>query len=370
MSIARQGPLTDLRIVEFAGLGAAPFCSMLLADLGADVVRIDRPGATAPGPYDLISRSRRTITLDLKQPSGVETALRLAEKADALTESFRPGVMERLGLGPEVALKRNSRLVYARLSGWGQSGPLAQTAGHDINYIALSGALHAIGPRERPAIPLNLVGDLGGGALYLALGLLAGVMHARKTGEGQVVDCAISDGVASLMTMYYGAFAAGDWKDARGSNSLDGGAYFYSTYECSDGKWIALGALEPQFYARLLEAIGVEDEEAWRQPYGRTTWPERQVRLARLIRARPRSAWIELLETTDACFAPVLSLKDAPLHPHNQARQTFISAFGVTQPAPAPRFSKTPGAIQNPPPQPGEHGDEVLKEWDVQTVSS
>jgi alpha-methylacyl-CoA racemase len=365
MSIARRGPLKELRIVEFAGLGAAPFCSMLLAELGADVVRIDRPGAPPPGPYDLISRSRRSVVLDLKRSADVETALRLVEKADALTESFRPGVMEKLGLGPEAALSRNPRLVYGRLTGWGQTGPLARAAGHDLNYIALSGALHAIGSAERPAIPLNLVGDLGGGALYLALGLLAGMLHARSSGQGQVVDCAITDGAASLMTMYYGAVAAGDWRDSRSSNSLDGGAYFYSTYECADGLWIALGPLEPQFYATLLAALGIKDDPEWAHPFERGTWSARHARVAELIKARPRTAWIESLEGTDACFAPVLSLNDAPSHPHNRARETFVSAFGVTQPAPAPRFSRTPGAIHSAPPMPGEHSEQVLREWGV-----
>jgi alpha-methylacyl-CoA racemase len=364
MSFVRSGPLVDLRILEFAGLGAAPFCSMLLAEMGADVVRIDRPETLPPGPYSLISRSRRSAVLDLKTAAGVETALQLIEKADALTESFRPGVMERLGLGPEVALARQPRLVYGRLSGWGQSGPLAQAAGHDINYIALSGALHAIGA-EQPTIPLNLVADLGGGALYLAMGVLAGVLHARSSGQGQVVDCAMSDGVASLMTMYYGAVAAGEWNDRRASNLLDGAAYFYSSYQCADGQWIALGPLEPQFYRELLTLLQVKPEEGWEEPLDPSSWRERHARLAALIRSRPRSDWVALLEGTDACFAPVLSLKDAPLHPHNRARATFVSQFGVTQPAPTPRFSGTPGAIQGPPPLPGAHTREVLEEWGV-----
>jgi alpha-methylacyl-CoA racemase len=363
MSLTRSGPLTDLRIVEFAGLGAAPFCSMLLAELGADVVRIDRPGTAPPGPFGLISRSRRSVLLDLKTAAGAETALRLIERADALTESFRPGVMERLGLGPEAALARNRRLVYGRLSGWGQTGPLAHAAGHDINYIAISGALHAIGSSGQPSIPLNLVADLGGGALYLAMGVLAGVLHARCAGEGQVVDCAMSDGAASLMTMYYGAVAAGEWRDQRASNRLDGGAYFYSTYECADGQWIALGPLEPKFYARLLALLGVQSLDGWDQSDDRQSWAARRTKLAALIRQRPREEWMALLEGTDACVAPVLSLREAPGHPHHRARETFVSAFGITQPAPAPRFSRTPGAILGPPPQPGEHTQEVLAEW-------
>jgi alpha-methylacyl-CoA racemase len=362
----RSGPLTDLRIVEFAGLGAAPFCSMLLAELGADVVRVDRPGAAAPSAYSLISRSRRSITLDLKAPRDVEVALRLIGKADALTESFRPGVMERLGLGPEIALAHHPRLVYGRLSGWGQDGPLAQAAGHDINYTALSGALHAMGTPEQPSIPLNLVADLGGGALYLGIGVLAGVLHARSTGQGQVVDCAMSDGAVSLMTMYYGAVAAGDWKDQRLSNRLDGGAYFYSTYQCADGQWIALGPLEPQFYSRLLTLLGIDGQTGWDQYEERGSWATRRARLADLIRQRPRTEWIALLEGTDACFAPVLSLTDAPLHPHHLARDTFVSAFGIRQPAPAPRFSRTPGVIQGPPPRPGEHTQEILAEWGIE----
>lgn len=370
MPAMRSGPLTDLRIVEFAGLGAAPFCSMLLAELGADVVRIDRPGTAAPGPYSLISRSRRSIVLDLKTPRDVEVALRLLEKADAMTESFRPGVMEKLGLGPEIVMARHPRLVYGRLSGWGQTGPLAQAAGHDINYTALSGALHAIGTSEQPSIPLNLIADLGGGALYLAMGVLAGVLHARSTGEGQVVDCAMSEGAVSLMTMYYGAVAAGEWNDQRSSNRLDGGAYFYSTYECADGQWIALGPLEPQFYGQLLTLLGLKGKTEWETPNERSSWAARRAELADLIRQRPRADWISLLEGTDACFAPVLSLKDAPLHPHHQARMSFVSAFGITQPAPAPRFSRTPGAIQSPPPRPGEHSQEIMDEWGIQAPRS
>jgi alpha-methylacyl-CoA racemase len=273
--------------------------------------------------------------------------------------------MERLGLGPDVVLARKPPLVYGRLSGWGQTGPLAQAAGHDITYSALSGALHAVGTAAQPGIPLNLVADLGGGALYLAMGVLAGILHARATGEGQVVDCAMSDGAASLMTMYYGAMAAGAWHDQRESNLLDGGAYFYSTYQCADGQWIAVGPLEPQFYAQLLKLLGIPATDGWDDPEDREAWSARRAHLASLFRQRPRSEWIALLEGTDACFAPVLSLTDAPTHYHHQARKTFVSAFGITQPAPAPRFSRTPGAIQHPPPHPGEHTDEVLREWGV-----
>jgi alpha-methylacyl-CoA racemase len=358
------GPLAGLKIVEFAGLGAAPFCGMLLADLGADVIRIDRPGATPPNAFELITRGRRSVALDLKSAQGVATTLLLLDKADALIEGYRPGVMERLGLGPDLVLTRNPRLVYGRLTGWGQDGPQSSYAGHDINYIALSGALHAMGSSDKPMAPLNLVGDFAGGSLYLAMGLLAGVLHARSTGQGQVVDCAMLDGAASLMTMFYGAFAAGEWKDERQSNSLDGAAHCYDTYQCADRKWIALGPLEPHFYRELLGLIGLQglSEQAQFDP---STWPSLKRQVAGVIKGRTRDEWCTLLEGSNACFAPVLSLKEAPTHPHNIARGGFVAHAGVLQPAPAPRFSKTPGAIQGAPPIPGSHTDEVLQEWGV-----
>jgi alpha-methylacyl-CoA racemase len=356
-----SGPLVGVRIVEFAGLGPAPFCAMLLADMGADVVRIDRPDAPPPGAFSLISRGRRSVALDLKSPVGIHRALALLERADALIEGFRPGVMERLGLGPDCVLARNERLVYGRMTGWGQAGPLAQAAGHDINYISLAGALHAIGPKCKPAIPLNLVGDFGGGSLYLAMGLLAALLHARSTGKGQVVDCAMVDGTASLLTMYYGALAQDEWRDRRECNSLDGGAPFYDSYECGDGNWITIGALEPAFFAELLRRVGIAGEEL--SQWDRKNWPGLRARLAAVFRSKTCAEWQALLEGSDVCFAPVLSMTDAPQHPHNVARGTFVRMNGVTQPAPAPRFSATPGEIQGPPPNVGAHTEEVFEEW-------
>ena len=360
----RQGPLTGLRIVEFAGIGPGPFCGMLLADLGADVARIDRIGARGGAPTDVTARGRRSVALDLKDPAAVETALKLSDRADAVFEGFRPGVMERLGLGPDVALKRNPKLVYGRMTGWGQFGTYSQAAGHDINYIALTGALHAIGPADKPIPPLNLVGDFGGGALYLAFGLLAGVIHARASGQGQVIDCAMTDGAASLMSMFYGMSASGLWSDAREANMLDGGAQFYGTYECACGRWISLGSIEPQFYALLLEKAGLDDP-AFKAQMNRPEWPHLKAKLAAAIKTKTRDAWCEIMDATDVCFAPVLTLKEAPAHPHNVARQTFIEVAGVTQPAPAPRFSATPGAVRSPPPAIGAHNAEVLAEWGV-----
>jgi alpha-methylacyl-CoA racemase len=359
----RQGPLSGVKVVEFAGFGPGPFCGMLLSDLGADVVRIDRQGAGRGGaPTDITSRGRRSVALDLKDPAAIEVCLKLVEKADVLFEGFRPGVMERLGLGPDVALKRNPKLVYGRMTGWGQTGPWASAAGHDMNYIAITGALHAIGTPEKPVPPLNLVGDFGGGALYLAFGLLAGVIQARETGKGQVVDCAMSDGAASLMAMFYGMKATGMLKDERRANLLDGGAHFYDTYQCSDGRWIAIGSIEPQFYALLLEKTGIKDPDFARQ-MDRTAWPQLHDKLAAVIATKSRDEWTEIMGGSDVCFAPVLTLEEAPKHPHNAARQTFVEVAGVTQPAPAPRFSATPGAIQGPPPAIGAHNQEALSDW-------
>lgn len=357
-----QGPLSGLKVVEFAGIGPGPFCGMLLSDLGADVVRIDRKGAGRGSKTDITARGRRSVALDLKDPASVEVCLKLFEKADALIEGFRPGVMERLGLGPDVALKRNPKLVYGRMTGWGQTGPLSQAAGHDMNYIAISGALGAIGTREKPIPPLNLVGDFGGGALYLAFGLLAGVIHARESGEGQVIDCAMSDGAASLMAMFYGFKASGAWSDNRRDNLLDGGAHFYDTYQCSDGEWIALGSIEPQFYALLLEKTGIADPEFHAQ-MDRSKWPDLTDKLAKVIATKTRDEWEAIMGGTDVCFGPVLSLEEAPKHPHNAARETFVEVEGVVQPAPAPRFSRTPGKIAGPPPAIGAHTREALADW-------
>ena len=358
----RQGPLTGLKIIEFAGIGPGPFCGMLLSDLGADVVRIDRKGQGRGSPADITARGRRSVGLDLKNPAAIETCLRLFETADVVFEGFRPGVMERLGLGPDVALKRNPKLVYGRMTGWGQFGPYAQAAGHDMNYIAITGALHAIGTEDKPVPPLNLVGDFGGGALYLAFGILAGVIKARETGEGQVIDCAMSDGAASLMAMFYGFKASGAWTESRRSNLLDGGAHFYDTYQCSDGKWVSIGSIEPQFYALLLEKTGISDP-AFKAQMDRGAWPDLKAKLAAVIATKTRDEWCALMEATDVCFAPVLDLDEAPRHAHNVARQTFVEVAGVTQPAPAPRFSRTPGAIQGPPPAIGAHDREALKDW-------
>src|SRR6201996_6461182 len=358
----RQGPLTGLKVVEFAGIGPGPFCGMLLSDLGADVVRIDRHGGRGGAPTDITSRGRRSVALDLKDAAAIETCLKLMEKADAVFEGFRPGVMERLGLGPEVALKRNPKLVFGRMTGWGQFGPYANAAGHDMNYIAITGALHAIGTSEKPVPPLNLVGDFGGGALYLAFGLLAGVTHARATGQGQVIDCAMSDGAASLMAMFYGFKASGMWSNDRRSNLLDGGAHFYDSYRCSCGKWISIGSIEPQFYALLLEKTGIDDPDFARQ-MDRSAWPQLREKLATAIAAKTRDEWCAIMDATDVCFAPVLDLDEAPKHPHNAARQTFVEVAGVTQPAPAPRFSATPGRIQGPPPSVGAHNQEALADW-------
>jgi alpha-methylacyl-CoA racemase len=359
-----QGPLSDLKILEFAGIGPGPFCGMLLSDLGADVVRIDRKGPGRASPSDVTARGRRSVAMDLKSPAAVETCLKLMEKADGVFEGFRPGVMERLGLGPDVALKRNPRLVYGRMTGWGQEGPLALAAGHDMNYIAISGALSAIGLKDKPIPPLNLVGDFGGGALYLAFGLLAGIINARATGRGQVVDAAMSDGAASLMAMFYGFKAAGSWSSERKANLLDGGAHFYDTYQCSDGGWVSIASIEPQFYALLLEKAGLDDRE-FKGQMDRSRWPALREKLAAVIATRTRDEWCVIMEGTDVCFAPILDLDEAPRHPHNAARSTFVEIEGVVQPAPAPRFSHTPGKVAGPPPTVGAHTRSALESWGV-----
>jgi len=365
-----MGPLQGIKIVEFAGIGPVPFCAMLLADMGAEVVRIDRKGSAATANLgffdprlDVLNRGRRSIGIDLKRPEGIDTALRLVEQADALIEGFRPGVMERLGLGPDVCLARNPRLVYGRMTGWGQHGPLAHAAGHDINYIALSGALHLIGRTgDRPVAPPALIGDFGGGGMFLAFGIVCALLEARASGRGQVVDAAITDGSALLTAMIHGLKAMHVWNDTRGTNVLDSGAHFYEVYECADGKWVAIGALEPQFYALLLEKCGIHDPEFSAQ-MDKRRWPALKEQMAALFRSKTREEWRTLLEGTDACFAPVLDLDEAPQHPHNQARQTFVEVGDVMQPAPAPRFSRTPPDTPTPPPLPGDHTDEVLAGW-------
>ncbi|HKV53658.1 MAG TPA: CaiB/BaiF CoA-transferase family protein [Candidatus Binataceae bacterium] len=363
-----MGVLSGFRVIELAGIGPAPMCAMLLSDMGADVVRIDRLADAGLGiqvetKFSLLNRGRRSIALDLKRPEATETILRMVEKADALIEGFRPGVMERLGIGPDLCLTRNPRLVYGRMTGWGQEGPLAQAAGHDINYIALSGALHSIGRRgEAPVPPLNLVGDFGGGALYLALGVVAGILEAQKSGKGQVVDVAMVDGVASLMTAIYGMHGAGIWTNERGANMLDTGAHYYDVYETKDGKHISIGSIETKFYQELLERSGLKNEELPRQN-DRQSWPKMKERIKALFLTKTRDEWCKVMEGTDICFAPVLSMEEAPEHPHNRLRATFVKQGGVTQPAPAPRFSRTPSAIQGPPAVPGEHTEEALGDW-------
>jgi alpha-methylacyl-CoA racemase len=363
----RKGPLAGLKVVEFAGLGPAPMCAMLLADLGADIVRIDRRRESDTDSQrhparDLLNRSRRSVAIDLKRPEGIAAAQRLVDQADVLIEGFRPGVMERMGLGPDPCLARNPRLVYGRMTGWGQAGPLAQAAGHDLNYIALIGALHAIGTRDKPIPPLNLVGDFGGGALYLAFGICAALFERQGSGKGQVIDAAMTDGAASLATMFYSLLAQGAWRDTRAANMLDGAAPFYDTYETKDGKFVAIAPIEAKFYAELMARLDL-DTEGLPQQTDAAHWREIKARIAEKILTKTRAEWCQILEGSDACFAPVLTLNEAPKHPHNTARKTFVTVAGVTQPAPAPRFSRTPGAIQRPPSAPGADGDDALGDW-------
>lgn len=362
-----MGPLEGFRVVEVAGIGPGPFCAMLLADMGAEVVRIDRaPGVSGmPGntSMDLINRGRRSMGVDLKNPDGVETVLRLVEQADALIEGFRPGVAERLGIGPDPCLERNPRLVYGRMTGWGQDGPMAQAAGHDINYISLAGALDPIGRAgERPLPPLNLIGDFGGGGMFLAYGIVCGLLEAQRSGKGQIVDAAMVDGAAVLTTFIHGLRAMGFWREGRGTNLLDTGAWFYEVYETRDNKFVSVGSLEPQFYAELLRLAGLDEEDLPAQ-MDRESWPAMKERLAEVFREKTRDEWQELMEGSDVCFAPVLSMGEAPEHPHNQARGTFVEVAGVVQPGPAPRFSRTRPEIQGPPPIPGQHTAEVLGGW-------
>ncbi|HEY3030871.1 MAG TPA: CaiB/BaiF CoA-transferase family protein [Bradyrhizobium sp.] len=339
-----SGPLTGIRIVEFAGIGPGPFACMMLADMGAEVVTLDRVGARK-NLKSVAGRGRKVVELDLKDKAAIAQVLDLLSHADALIEGFRPGVMERLGLGPDVVLARNPRLAYGRMTGWGQEGPLAQAAGHDINYISVTGALAAIGPKEKPVPPLNLVGDFGGGALYLVVGVLAALLEARKSGKGQVVDAAMCDGAASLMSMFFDMAAAGRWTERRESNFLDGGAHFYGVYECACGNFISIGSIEPQFYALLRQHAGLSDAEFDAQ-MDRKAWPSLRQRLVGVFKTKTREEWCKIMEGTDVCFAPVLTMSEAPEHPHMVAREIFVSRHGVTQPAPAPRFSRTPSAIR------------------------
>jgi len=371
-----MGPLHGIKVVEFAALGPCPMAAMILADLGAEVVRIERklPPGAKPGSelfdprIDILNRSRRVVTLDLKKPEGIAAARQLIAGADILVEGFRPGVMERLGLGPDDALKANPRLVFGRMTGWGQTGPLASAAGHDINYLSLSGALHAIGePGRKPVVPLNLVADCGGGAMLLVVGVLAALTEARNSGQGQVVDAAMTDGSALLMTMMYTLKAMGEWTQQRGSNLLDGGAHFYDTYRCRDGKYISIGPIEPQFYALFLAKTGLTDPD-FSQQWDRARWPELKARLAAHLETRSRDEWCQLLEGSDACVAPVLDMDEAPEHPHNRARGTFIEVGGVIQPAPAPRFSRSTPATPRPPVT-GATGEDVLADWGFQAAA-
>ena len=336
------GPLAGVRIVELAGIGPGPFACMMLADHGAEVIRVERPGGARRCGRDPLLRSRRTIEVDLKAPDGVALVRQLAGEADGFVEGFRPGVAERLGLGPDDLTPANPRLVYGRMTGWGQTGPLAHAAGHDINYIAVSGALGAFGRAGGPPVPpINTVGDFGGGAMFLAFGMVSAILHARATGHGQVVDCAMTDGSAVLMAMMWGFRASGMWNDQRGTNLLDTGAHFYDTYECADGGWLAVGAIEPQFYALLREKTGLDADPAFDAQMDRAQWEPLRAKLAAMFRTRPRDEWVALLEGTDACVAGVLTMGEAPAHPHNVARQTFVEASGVVQPAPAPRYSRS-----------------------------
>ena len=356
-----MGPLKGLKIIEMAGIGPGPFCGMVLADLGAKIIRVDRASAIGTGSkQDAANRGKKSIAVDLKSEEGVEVVLKLVETADAIFEGFRPGVMERLGLGPDVCSKRNERIVFGRMTGWGQEGPLANAAGHDINYISLTGALAAIGrPGSPPVPPLNLIGDFGGGGMLLALGLVAALLEAKESKKGQVVDAAMTDGSALLMTMIYTMQSSGVWKTSMGSNLLDGGSHFYDTYECKDGKFISLGSIEPQFYALLCQ-IAELDESIFGNQMSRDSWPEQKEAIKKIILDKTRDEWCELMEGTDVCFAPVLDMSEAPKHPHNVERKTFIDLEGVTQPAPAPRFSRTEPEVVSSPSVVGEHTDEVL----------
>lgn len=369
-----MGPLQGLKIIEVAGIGPGPFAAMMLSDMGADVIRVDRSvnamgGDPAAPPADIFNRGRRSIALDLKSPEGVAVLLDLVEQADALIEGFRPGVAERLGFGPEVCAERNPKLVFGRMTGWGQEGPYAPTAGHDINYIALAGVLAHLGRAgEKPTPPINLVGDFGGGGMLLAFGVVCALLEAQRSGEGQVVDAAMVDGSAVLMTMMWGFTAMGIWGEERGTNMLDTAAHFYDTYECADGEFVSIGSIEPQFYLQLLEHTGlakVYEERGEELPHqmDKARWPEMKERLAEIFLTRTRDEWCSIMEGTDICFAPVLRMQEAARHPHNVQRGTFVEVAGITQPAPAPRFGRTVAEIQRPPAHTGQHTDEVLADW-------
>ncbi|MSQ58032.1 MAG: CoA transferase [Limnohabitans sp.] len=365
-----NGPLKGVKIIEMAGIGPGPFCGMLLADMGADVVRVDRIASHDKGinfapEYDLLNRSKRSIAVDLKTDEGLQTVLKLIAKADGLIEGFRPGVMERLGLGPNICIQLNPKLCFGRITGWGQNGPLANAAGHDLNYISLTGVTHSMGrPDNKPMIPLNLIGDFGGGALYLAMGLLAALLHAKQSGQGQVVDAAMIDGAASLMTMQYAIFQMGQWISGRGANILDGGAPFYNVYETSDCKYISIAPIEKKFYEELMSRLGIDIQELPPQN-SQAHWSQVKAKLEKIFLTQTRDHWCALLEGTDACFSPVLDLMETEKHPHHVARQTYTRVHGVLQVQPAPRFSQTPSAIQNPPHLAGADNQQVLKDWGI-----
>lgn len=367
------GPLTGFKVVEMAGIGPAPMCAMMLSDMGAEVIRVDRVqdaglGIAMQPEYSFLTRGRPSIAMDLKNPDAIAALLELVEGADVLLEGFRPGVMERLGLGPEICLERNPRLVYGRVTGWGQQGPLSASAGHDLNYIALSGALHAIGRSndEAPAIPLNLVGDFGGGTMFILTGILAALLECKNSGQGQVVDAGMVDGALSLMTSIYGMKAAGIQTDRRAENILDSGAHFYNVYETSDGQYVSIGSIEKKFYQELLDKLGLDESELPRQ-MDRTQWPAMREKFAAIFKTKTRDQWCEIMENTDICFAPVLALAEAADYHHNRERGAFVEVAGQLHPAPAPRFSRTPSAIQGPSPRPGADTERALRDWGVAT---
>ena len=366
-----SGPLQGLKVIEFGGIGPGPFCAMMLADMGAEVIRLDRksdkgkdrggPGFLAAGRRSVLHRGRRSVAVDLKSATDREKVLAMIDGADAIIEGYRPGVLERLGMGPDVLLARNPRLVIGRMTGWGQEGPLSQAAGHDINYIALSGALATIGRKEGgPVAPAAMIGDLGGGGMMLAFGLVCAVLEARTSGKGQVVDAAVLDGAALLSSIVCELRGLGLWRDERQSNLLDGGSHFYDTFECADGQWISIGSLEPQFYALLLEKLGLRDEPGFERQRDPAAWPALRERMTQIFRSHPAAHWCRLMENTDVCFAPVLTTAAAARHPHNVARGTFFEREGVIQPSPAPRFSRTPAGMPGPAPYIGEHDEELL----------
>ena len=360
------GPLAGVRVIELQGIGPGPFCGMMLSDMGAEVIRVDRAERVRDRdqdspPIDVLARGRSSIGLDLKNPDAIEALLRLVSHSDALIEGFRPGVMERLGIGPDDCLARNPKLVYGRMTGWGQEGPYAMCAGHDINYIALAGALDPIGRRGEPPIaPLNLVGDFGGGGMLLAFGVACALFEAQRSGQGQVVDAAMVDGAATLMAMFHSMRALGVWNDERGTNLLDTGSHFYDVYECADGNYISIGSIEPQFYAEMLRLAGLDEDPTFAKQHSRSRWPHQKERIAEVFKSKTRNEWCEIMDATDVCFAPVLSLAEAPQHPHNVHRDVFCEVAGVTQPSPSPRFSRTSPAVQGPPAHPGQHTDTVL----------